>query len=88
MQYAILSSSIKNGEPRRFYSAVYGLEGPRAPLGVPIWKPFLNRREMVDRDRMRPVPVVFLRLAFSDQLSVFPRACQSSRKDRVVDDNR
>lgn len=37
-------------------------------MGAPIWKPFLKRREMVERDRMRPVPVVFLRLAFSDQL--------------------
>lgn len=74
MQYAILlSSSIKNGEPSSptsYRFAVYGLAGPRAPLGVPVWKPFLKRREMVDRDRMRPVPVVFLRLAFSDQLSV------------------
>lgn len=54
---------------------VYAFWGPRAPLGVPVWKPFLKRREMVERDRMRPVPVVFLRLAFSDQLSVLPR-CQ------------
>lgn len=59
----------------RWAGPAYGLEAPRAPLGVPIWKPFLKRREMVDRDRMRPVPVVFLRLAFSDQLSVCP-ACQ------------
>lgn len=72
----------KHGDGHRFVLVrlarvwlVYGLEAPRAPLGVPIWKPFLKRREMVERDRMRPVPVVFLRLAFSDQLSVCP-ACQ------------
>lgn len=51
---------------------VYGLSAPRAPLGVPVRKPFLNLRETSDRERMRPVPVVFLRLAFSDQLSVEP----------------
>lgn len=50
---------------------IYALVGPREPAGAPIWKPFLKRRETWDRDRMRPVPVVFLRLAFSDQLSVF-----------------
>ena len=44
---------------------------PRAPLGTPVWKPFLNRRAMVPRYRMRPVPVVFLRFAFSDQLTVW-----------------
>ena len=43
---------------------------PRAPLGVPVWNPFLNLRATVLRYLMRPVPVVFLRLAFSDQLSV------------------
>lgn len=43
---------------------------PRAPLGVPVWKPFLNLRATVLRYLMRPVPTVFLRLAFSDQLSV------------------
>ncbi len=42
---------------------------PRAPLGVPVWKPFLNRRGTSFSDRMRPVPVVFLRFAFSPQLS-------------------
>lgn len=43
--------------------------GPLAFLGTPDWKPFLNLRVTVLRYRMRPVPVVFLRLAFSDQLS-------------------
>jgi len=42
---------------------------PREPRWEPAWKPFLNRRETCWRYRMRPVPVVFLRLAFSDQLS-------------------
>lgn len=37
---------------------------------MPVWKPFLKRRETSARYRMRPVPVVFLRLAFSLQLSV------------------
>ena len=49
---------------------VYWFAGPRAPFGVPSWKPFFALRETVDRDRMRPVPVVFLRLAFSPQLSI------------------
>lgn len=43
---------------------------PRAFLGWPTWKPFLNFRETSLRYRMRPEPVVFLRLAFSPQLSV------------------
>lgn len=54
------------------FEIAYGLSAPRAPLGVPTRKPFLNLRETSDRERMRPVPVVFLRLAFSDQLSVQP----------------
>ena len=49
--------------------------GPWAPLGTPVWKPFLNFLETVLRYRMRPVPVTFLRFAFSDQLSVM-RPCQ------------
>jgi hypothetical protein len=48
-------------------------EAPRAALGLPSRKPFLNLRPTVLRYLMRPVPVVFLRLAFSDQLSV---SCQ------------
>lgn len=47
----------------------YWFAGPRAPLGVPCRKPFLNLRGTSLRDRMRPVPVVFLRFAFSPQLS-------------------
>lgn len=43
---------------------------PRAFLGWPVWKPFLNLRETSFRYRMRPEPVVFLRLAFSPQLTV------------------
>lgn len=54
------------------FGVAYGLSAPRAPLGVPTRKPFLNLRETSDRERMRPVPVVFLRLAFSDQLSIHP----------------
>jgi hypothetical protein len=42
--------------------------GPWAPLGTPVWKPFLNFLETVLRYRIRPVPVTFLRFAFSDQL--------------------
>lgn len=49
--------------------------GPRESLGTPVWKPFLNFLETVLRYRMRPVPVTFLRFAFSDQLSV-TRPCQ------------
>jgi len=53
-------------------SPTYALAGtPRAPLGAPVWKPLLNLREMPLRLRMRPVPVVFLRLAFSLQLSTW-----------------
>ena len=44
--------------------------GPLAPLGAPVWNPMLNLRLTVLRYRMRPVPVVFLRLAFSPQLTV------------------
>jgi hypothetical protein len=39
-----------------------------------VRNPLLNLRETVLRYRMRPVPVVFLRLAFSPQLTA---ACQS-----------
>lgn len=46
------------------------VEAPRAALGEPVWNPFLNLRATVLRYRMRPVPTVFLRFAFSDQLSV------------------
>jgi hypothetical protein len=42
--------------------------GPREPLGAPVWNPFLNFLATVLRYRMRPVPVTFLRFAFSDQL--------------------
>lgn len=49
---------------------VYSLDGPLAPFGLPVWNPFFALRETEDSDRMRPVPVVFLRFAFSPQLSV------------------
>jgi hypothetical protein len=49
--------------------AVYEEEGPLAPAGVPTRNPLENLRETVLRYRMRPVPVVFLRLAFSPQLT-------------------
>lgn len=52
--------------PRQSHDEV---DAPRAPLGVPVWKPFLNLRGTSFNDRIRPVPVVFLLLAFSDQLS-------------------
>lgn len=51
---------------RTLYSA---LAGPLASFGAPVWKPFLKRRVTPLRYRMRPVPVVFLRFAFSPQLS-------------------
>lgn len=44
--------------------------GPLAPFGAPTRKPLENLRETCLRDRMRPEPVVFLRLAFSPQLSI------------------
>lgn len=51
------------------------IAGPAEPLGTPVWKPFLNRLETVLRYRIRPVPVTFLRFAFSDQLSApYPSA--------------
>lgn len=52
--------------------------GPSAPhdddsltflTATPFWNPFLNFRGTVLRYRIRPVPVVFRRWAFSDQLS-------------------
>jgi len=54
----------------RVYADEEAAAGPRAPLGVPFWKPFLKRRGTDLSERMRPVPVVFLLLAFSPQLSV------------------
>lgn len=62
--------------------------GPRAPLGTPVRKPFLNRLDTLLRYRIRPVPVTFLRFAFSDQLTVQP-SCQrlspqrGSRKRKI-----
>jgi len=60
---------------RKFAKIVVGfvyaeVDGPRAPFGAPDWKPLLNLRLMCLRVLMRPVPVVFLLLAFSPQLSV------------------
>lgn len=55
---------------------VYDRVGPLAPLGVPVWKPFLKRRATPPRCRMRPVPSVLLRLAFSLQLSIPSHSCQ------------
>lgn len=49
---------------------VGAFEGPLAPLGVPVWNPFLNFRATCLRWRMRPVPVVRRCFAFSPQLSV------------------
>jgi hypothetical protein len=43
--------------------------GPLAPFGTPVLNPFFERRGMCLRCRIRPVPVTFLRLAFSPQLS-------------------
>jgi len=43
---------------------------PRAPLGTPVRKPCLNFLGTSLSERMRPDPVVFLRLAFSPQLTV------------------
>lgn len=44
--------------------------GPFDPLGTPVWNPFLNFRGISFMVRIRPVPVVFLLLAFMPQLSV------------------
>jgi hypothetical protein len=52
--------------PRRIYSVF----GPRAPFGGPVWKPFLNFLAMCFIVLIRPVPVVFLRFAFSLHSSV------------------
>ena len=52
---------------------IYEVVGPLAPAGVPILKPLENLRDTVLRYRVRPVPVVFLRLAFSPQLTA---SCQ------------
>lgn len=66
--------SAKKGQKiNQIYSALAAsgapvLVGPRALCGVPVWKPFLNRLLTVLRYLILPVPVVFLRLAFSDQL--------------------
>ena len=46
------------------------VEGPRAPFGAPDWKPFLNLRATCLSVLILPLPVVFLRFAFSPQLSV------------------
>ena len=65
-----LISSPSKPHPKQTIYADEELLGPRAPLGVPDWKPFLNFRATCLSVRMRPVPVVFLLLAFSPQLSV------------------
>lgn len=44
--------------------------GPFAPFGVPVLKPLLNLRATCLSVLILPVPVVFLLLAFSPQLSV------------------
>jgi hypothetical protein len=44
--------------------------GPLASFGAPDWKPFLNLREIPFNVRIRPVPVVFLLLAFMPHSSV------------------
>lgn len=58
--------------PLLIYLVVYAeaVLVPRAPFGWPCWKPLENLRETSLSERMRPLPVVFLRLAFSPQLSV------------------
>ena len=63
--------------PTRFNSSLSGtqlyaeaLAGPFAPFGVPMRNPFLNLRGMSFNDRILPVPVVFLLLAFSPQLTI------------------
>lgn len=58
----------------RGWSYAEALATPRAPFWKPVWKPFLKRRGTSLRCRMRPVPTVFLRLAFSLQLSAQPNA--------------
>ena len=43
---------------------------PLAPFGTPVWKPLLNLRGISFMERIRPEPVVFLRLAFMPQLTI------------------
>jgi hypothetical protein len=62
-------SFCKRTHSSNIYDDAGALLGPRAPLGAPVRKPFLARRPIVLRKRHRPEPVVFLRLAFSLQLS-------------------
>lgn len=60
-------------KPFIYWHFVYSedlLAGPRAPFGTPVWNPFLNLLGTSFMWRIRPVPVVFLLLAFSPQLSV------------------
>jgi hypothetical protein len=44
------------------------VDGPRAPFGAPNRKRFFDRRGRSFKCLRRPVPVVFLRFAFSPQL--------------------
>lgn len=56
---------------------VYGfILGPFDPFGAPVWNPFLNFRGISFIVRIRPVPVVFLRLAFMPQLSMIEPGSQ------------
>lgn len=66
----IVRPMLAGREGCRCRGAYSALAGPREPFGVPCWKPFLNLRGTSLSERMRPVPVVLRRLAFSPQLSV------------------
>jgi hypothetical protein len=67
----LLLSFCPHGRTHSNSLTVYvAVDAPRAPAGTPVRKPLLKRRGTFLRCRMRPVPVVFLRLAFSPQLTV------------------
>jgi hypothetical protein len=52
--------------------SAYSVFGPLAPLGAPVWNPFLNLLATCFRCLILPVPVVFRLLAFSLHSSAKP----------------
>lgn len=83
----------KEKKTRDFFIPIYStvsvlVEGPRAPLGTPVWKPLLNRLLTVLRYLMRPVPVVFLLMAFSDQWSIHSQSAGGGAAVRHLEGRR
>ena len=72
MPHAIAFEALSgfDSSPRRSNHEGAAAAGPRAPFGLPVRNPFLNLRATIFKCRIRPVPVVFLRLAFSLHSSV------------------